>query len=1143
MKQMTLLPALLLLCCCAGVPAPYGPVPSTAQLDWQLMEYNMFCHFGPNTFTGAEWGSGSEPEDIFNPEDLDCRQWARTARDAGMKGIIITAKHHDGFCLWPNPESLHTVAQSRWRDGKGDVLKELSDACDEYGLGFGVYISPWDRNDPAYGTPEYNAKYARTLQSVHDGRYGTIFEHWFDGACGEGPNGKRQKYDWALFHKTVRELQPFAVMFSDVGPDCRWVGNEKGRAALTNWSRLDTAGFTPGAGAPPKDVLQQGNIDGVAWVPAETDVSIRRGWFWKESECPKSAEELMKIWLESVGRNSLLLLNVPPDTRGRIPAEDSTVLMEFRALREKVFGNNLAAGASVRARSAYCSKRRNLVDGNFWTWWAAASDTPEIEICLREKQRVNCISLQEYIALGQRVASFEVQAWTGEDWKTVGSGTTIGYKRILLLESVCTDRIRVRITSSLAHPVLGDIALYYYEMPSARERAEKLLSQLNLDQKAALSLYDSPAIPELGIKQYTWWNEALHGVGRNGSATVFPMPIGMAASFDDTLLKQVFTAVSDEARIKHKLADDAGMHDIYCGLTFWTPNINIFRDPRWGRGMETYGEDPCLTGRLGSAVVRGLQGDPDEPVQKLHACAKHFAVHSGTEKNRHRFNAEISERDLRETYLPAFKDLVDAGVSEVMTAYNRFRGIPCTASSYLVDSILRREWGFDGLVVSDCWAISDFYEPGRHDYSAGPCEAAAAAARNGLNLECGTSYRALAEAVRRGLVEESVVDANVLRLLEARFRLGEMDGVSPWDNLDPSLVEGAEHRALSLKMAEESLVLLQNRGDMLPLSGDVNLALVGPNADYASMQWGNYNPVPKTTVTLHEAMKNEFGDITYFKGCGHTDGLEDVDALLRELEGTDVVVFAGGISPQLEGEEMNVEIPGFSGGDRTDIELPAVQRRLLAALHDAGKKIVLVNFSGSAMGLVPETESCDAILQAWYPGQDGGTAIVNVLTGRVSPSGRLPVTFYRSVADLPDPEDYNMEGHTYRYFKGEPLYPFGFGLGYTTFSYGKPMVRGNSLVVPVKNTGHRDGTEVVQLYVSRPDDTKGPVRTLRDWKRVAIPAGKTVKVSFELSDNTFVWWSEEAQKMLPLFGTYLLQAGPSSAEAQSVEYSYSESFL
>ncbi len=1074
------------------------------------MEYNMFCHFGPNTFSGEEWGSGSEPEDLFCPTDLDCRQWARTAKAAGMKGIIITAKHHDGFCLWPNPESRHTVAYSRWRDGSGDVLKELSDACREYGLGFGVYISPWDRNDPAYGTPEYNSKFAATLCSVHDGRYGKVFEQWFDGACGEGPGGKRQEYDWQLFRRTVKELSPQAVIFSDVGPGCRWVGNEKGAAGETNWSRLDTAGFAPGIAAPPLDTLQHGNIYGDAWIPAETDVSIRPGWFWKESEQPKTAYELMQIWLESVGRNSLLLLNVPPDNRGRIPAADSTVLMEFKALRDKAFACDLAKGARLR----------RSVKGLMY------------ELRLRREASLNCIVLGEDISLGQRVRRFEVDAFADGTWKTVGAGTTIGYKRILMLEPVAASRLRLRVTSSLAAPVMSQMAVFNVQF-DARERAADLLARLTLDQKAALSRFDSPAIPEHGIKAYNWWNEALHGVGRNGSATVFPQPIGMAASFDEGLVEQVFTAVSDEARIKHKQAADEGRHDTYNGLTFWTPNINIFRDPRWGRGMETYGEDPCLTGRLGAAVVRGLQGDPDAPVLKTHACAKHFAVHSGTEANRHRFDAEVSDRDLRESYLPAFKALVDAGVQEVMTAYNRFRGVPCTASAFLVDSILRKEWGYDGLVVSDCWAISDFYEPGRHGFSDTRMEAAAAAANNGVNVECGSSYRVLADAVRAGLVSEEQLDANVMPLLEARFRLGEMDGKSPWDSLDPALVEGPEHRALSLRIAEESLVLLQNKNGVLPLKPSCRIALTGPNADDAEMMWGNYNPVPKSTVTLLDALKAEYPDSQYFRGCGWTD---DDGEGLPPLDDVDVVVFAGGISPRLEGEQMQVEIPGFSGGDRTDIELPAVQRELLKRFHEAGKRVVLVNFSGSAMGLVPETESCDAILQVWYPGQEGGTAVSNVLTGKVVPSGKLPVTFYRHTSDLPAPEDYNMEGHTYRFFRGEPLFPFGFGLSYTTFIYGKPKLRGNSLVVPVSNTGLRDGVEIVQLYVSRPGDTEGPVRTLRDWRRVSIPARKTVRVRFELKPELFEWWSEPDCNMKILPGSFKLHVGSSSGDLQSVDY-------
>lgn len=454
MKVIHLLPVLVILCGCMGNSGAYGPVPTRSQTEWQLMEYNMFCHFGPNTFSGQEWGSGSEPEDLFCPSDLDCRQWARTARDAGMKGIIITAKHHDGFCLWPNPESAHSVASCSWRDGAGDVLMELSDACSEYGLKFGVYISPWDRNDPSYGTPEYNGKYARTLRSVLDGRYGTVFEQWFDGACGEGPGGKRQVYDWDLFHRTVRELQPGAVMFSDVGPGCRWVGNELGRAAETNWSRLDTAGFTPGAGAPPVDTLQSGNVYGTAWIPAEADVSIRPGWFWKESESPKSARELMQIWLDSVGRNSLLLLNVPPDTRGRISAADSLVLMDFRALREKAFAENLASGARPSV----------LTDGRYDSYRPYSVKTPVVDLRLQCSRQLNCVVLQEYIPLGQRVAAFEVQAKSGGVWKTVASGTTIGYKRILLTDPVNTDRVRIRVTSSLAPPVLSEIALYYFEI-------------------------------------------------------------------------------------------------------------------------------------------------------------------------------------------------------------------------------------------------------------------------------------------------------------------------------------------------------------------------------------------------------------------------------------------------------------------------------------------------------------------------------------------------------------------------------------------------------------------------------------------------------------------------------------------------------
>ena len=684
---------------------------------------------------------------------------------------------------------------------------------------------------------------------------------------------------------------------------------------------------------------------------------------------------------------------------------------------------------------------------------------------------------------------------------------------------------------------------------SPEERAADLVSRLTLEEKASLMTYRSAAIERLGIPAYNWWNEALHGVARNGSATVFPEPIGMAASFDDALLYEVFTAVSDEARVKHRLALAAGESGWYQGLTFWTPNINIFRDPRWGRGMETYGEDPYLTGMMGLAVVRGLQGDSLScareaekqglpRVLKAHACAKHFAVHSGPEADRHRFDARVSERDLRETYLPAFKDLVTKGeVQEVMVAYNRFRGVPCGASDELINKILRGEWGFKGLITSDCWGINDFYVKGRHEFVGTPVEAAAKAVRAGVDTECGNIYKNIPAAVRSGLLDEKEVDTCLKRLIAARIRLGEFDRLPLWNHLPESIVEGPKNHALARWMTRETLVLLKNDG-VLPLKKDARVALIGPNADDPEMMWGNYNPVPRTTITLEDALEVRVDGLQYFKACEAVEPLLPVEQILQQLEGYETVIFAGGISSRLEGEEMHVSVPGFSAGDRTDIELPQVQRDILAALHAAGKKVILVNFSGSAVGLVPETESCNAILQAWYPGQEGGPAIAEVLFGDVNPSGKLPVTFYRNIDQLPAFENYDMKGHTYRYFEGEPLFPFGFGLSYTTFHYGKAHVHGHSLVIPVTNTGKVEGTEVVQLYVRRPDDAAGPRKTLRAFRRVSIPAGKTVKVSLPLTDETFRWWSEQAQDMVPMRGKYELLYGGSSEDLQRLDYTF-----
>ncbi|WP_455585357.1 glycoside hydrolase family 3 C-terminal domain-containing protein [Bacteroides sp.] len=723
-----------------------------------------------------------------------------------------------------------------------------------------------------------------------------------------------------------------------------------------------------------------------------------------------------------------------------------------------------------------------------------------------------------------------------------------------LTHTLCKKATMLFIGISLTTAISAQSS-YPYQNPelTPEQRANDLLQRLTVEEKVSLMQNNSPGIPRLGIKPYEWWNEALHGVARAGLATVFPQTIGMAASFNDSLVYKVFTAVSDEARAKNRHFNDQGQYKRYQGLTMWTPNINIFRDPRWGRGQETYGEDPYLTSRMGTAVVKGLQGPNSARYDKLHACAKHFAVHSGPEWNRHSFNAEnIAPRDLWETYLPAFKTLVqEANVKEVMCAYNRFEGEPCCGSNRLLIDILRNEWGYKGIVVSDCGAISDFWEAKKHNTHPDAAHASADAVLSGTDLECGSNYRKLADAVKAGIISEEQIDTSVKRLLKARFELGEMESSHhPWA-LPYSIVDCNEHRQLALQMAHETMTLLQNKKNILPLDKQTQIALIGPNANDSVMQWGNYNGFPSQTSTLLSALRTKLpsSQIVYEPVCGLTDEI-NIDSLfnhgiLEKLQNVNVVIFAGGISPKLEGEEMKVSAEGFKGGDRTTIELPAVQRNVLAALKKAEKRIVFVNFSGSAMAMTPETESCDAILQAWYPGQAGGTAVADVLFGDYNPAGRLPVTFYRNTAQLPDFEDYSMKGRTYRYMQEEPLFPFGHGLSYTTFTYGKARVDKKSissgekilLSIPVRNTGHRNGEEVVQVYLRRPADKEGPAKTLRAFRRVEIAKGKTRKVEIELPYTAFEWFDTATNTMRPIQGEYELLYGSSSAtgDLQSIQ--------
>ena len=688
---------------------------------------------------------------------------------------------------------------------------------------------------------------------------------------------------------------------------------------------------------------------------------------------------------------------------------------------------------------------------------------------------------------------------------------------------------------------------------SNRERAEDIVKHMTLQEKVALMVYNSPAVERLGIRNYNWWNEALHGIARNGNATVFPMPIAMASSFDADLLEQVFTATSDEGRIKWNIARAAKDKDMwYKGLSYWTPNINIFRDPRWGRGMETYGEDPYLTSQLGMAVVRGLQGEhQDGPIKAL-ACAKHYAIHSGPESTRHSFDAVVSERDLWETYLPAFKDLITkADVKQVMFAYNRMFGIPAGANERFMRDILEKEWGFDGVVVSDCWAVKDFYAG--HKWSANKIEAVAAAVKAGMDMECGDAVPAIPEAIRRGLLSVESVDESITKVMEYRYLLGEMDGETPWDNLSPDKLCSQEHKDLALKIAHESIVLLENKG-ILPLQKSEKLLIMGPNADQARMLWGNYNGFPLNESSLLDGIKSKGGNIQHIEGVPYVEGLTtaavtgdvamkaafnpdskgfDVEKFVAAAKDYKTVIFAGGLASCLEGEQLEVSAPGFDGGDRTTLSLPDVQKRVIKALHDAGKRVILVNFSGSAMAFADEAKWCDAIVQAWYLGQEGGKAIADVLYGDVNPSGKLPLTFYADDSQLADFEDYSMKGRTYRYFDGKPLYPFGHGLSYTTFKFGKARIAetadgSKALVVTVRNTGKRAGEDVVQLYISRADDPEGPIKTLRGFKRVALKAGEQAEVSIPINDDTFLWWNPATGRMNPMEGEYTLHYGDTS---------------
>lgn len=835
------------------------------------------------------------------------------------------------------------------------------------------------------------------------------------------------------------------------------------------------------------------------------------------------------------------------------------------------------------------------------------------------------------------------------------------------------------------------------------DRIDNLIELLTPDEKIGMMMHASEAVPRLGIPAYNWWNEALHGVARAGLATVFPQAIGMAATWNVKEHLKTFDIISDEARAKYYDAVRNNNRSIYRGLSFWTPNINIFRDPRWGRGQETYGEDPYLTSKFGVAAVQGLQGD-DETYFKTHACAKHFAVHSGPEWNRHSYNAQVSKRDLWETYLPAFKALVcEANVREVMCAYNAFEGEPCCASNTLLMDILRNEWGYDGMIVTDCWAMQDFYQEGRHNTHLDPVVAAADAIIHTSNLECGETYKNLKQALETGIITIEQINASLRPILQGWIELGMFDpqDLIPWNNYPYAMVDAPEHKEQALQVARESMTLLKNDGT-LPLNKEIKkIAVLGANAADSIALWGNYNGIPSSTVTILDGIKAKLPntEIIYEKACELVDpwvrtslyehlytdknqsrGLKveffnnnklegdpaatlinkeeikyntsggtilapgvnlfgtstrvtgvfvapftrqiefavrasenchlyinnkklnaqsgrhapwtytmevkkgqtyaikleqsqsfrdvaidfsvfkkskaDFSSLVENIKDADAIIYVGGLSPRLEGEEMRVDFQGFKGGDRTIIELPEVQRQLLQSLQKTAKPVVFVLTTGSAIALKDVEENYNALLCAWYGGQAAGTAVADVLFGDYNPAGRLPVTFYSSTEQLDqglskhdDPtrqgfENYDMEGRTYRYMKEEPLYPFGYGLSYAQFSYGEVNLKsrivkaqdGFNIAIPVTNTSSYAGDEVIQVYVKRNNDVNAPIKSLRAFERVYFAPGETKNIHLNIDSGAFEFYDEEVDRMVLKPGIYTICYGGTSAESDQKNF-------
>ena len=1173
-----------------NTPPPCLPIPTRNQVSWQQMGTYAFIHFGPNTFNNMEWGYGNSDPASFNPTNLDCEQWVRTLKGGGMKGVILTCKHHDGFCLWPSKYTDYSIARSPYKNGKGDIVRELSDACRKYGLKFGVYLSPWDRHQSSYSRPEYVDYYYNQLRELLT-NYGPIFELWLDGANGGDGwyGGAKEKrtidhrtyYDFQRAYDMVKELQPQAIIFSDGGPGCRWVGNEKGVAGTTNWSFLREGVVY--AGYPNYKELTTGHADGDIWVPAECDVSIRPGWFYHSNEniAVKTPGQLVDLYYKSVGRNATLLLNIPADRKGLLGQTDSLNLLEFRKRIDQDFAHNLLTDATITCSNtrgkAY--KANSLTDNDYNTYWATANNVikADINIAFNKPTRLNRLLLQEYIPLGQRVKAFSIEYKYNGNWRPLlltEETTTIGFKRLLRFADIETSALRIRFIDARACLCISEIGAFYAESeePLYKDasqpvavRVADLLQRMTLKEKigqlrclmawecyennaGTLQITDkfkkilkdehvgmfwatfradpwtkkslsnglnpkTAAILANTLQRYVLENtrlgipillaeEAPHGHMAIGT-TVFPTGLGMAATWNPALMEQIGYATAKELTLQ-------GAHISY------GPILDLARDPRWSRVEETFGEDPALVGTMGSALIRGLKRGGSLPT------LKHFIAYGASQGGQNSGAVNIGKRDLLTNFLPPIYQAITAGVASVMTSYNSLDGVPCTSDRSLLTDLLRKEWKFEGIVVSDLFSIDGLH--GTHRIAPTLQAAAAAALNAGVDVDLGAAaYNTLEKALADSITNMAAIDTAVARVLRMKFEKGLFE--HPYVDIDMAAkqVRTAENIALAHKAAAQSITLLENRNGILPLKKNIKVAVIGPNADNRYNQLGDYTaPQEEGNIrTVLDGIRAKIGkkNVFYAKGCAVRDSTDyDFKTAIKMARQADVVIAVVGGSSARD-FRTNYEATGAAsvgksisdmesgeGYDRATLTLLGRQNELLEVLKATGKPLVVAYIEGRPLDKTWGAAHADALLTAYYPGQEGGNAITAVLFGDENPAGRLPITVPVSTAQLP--VYYNKlrpAAHNYVDMTAKPLYAFGYGLSYTTFEYSHlnivPAGNGDYEVsFNITNSGSKDGEEVAQLYLSHEySPVVMPEKQLKNFCRVMIKAGTTNTVKLTVS--------------------------------------------